>query len=52
MLGYFDNLSSGDAFRRICILDALIFNPDRHYGDFGILFDTGTEEIQHSEITA
>lgn len=24
----------------MCILDSLIFNPDRHYGNFGILFDT------------
>jgi hypothetical protein len=22
----------------MCVLDALIFNPDRHYGNFGILF--------------
>ena len=40
LLRYFDALGSGDQFRRMCILDALIFNPDRHFGNFGILFDT------------
>ena len=25
-----------------CVMDALIFNPDRHYGNFGIMFDTDT----------
>lgn len=28
----------------MCILDALIFNPDRHYGNFGVMFDTDTME--------
>ena len=40
LLQYFNTLGSGDQFRRMCILDALIFNSDRHYGNFGILFDT------------
>ena len=26
------------------VLDALTFNPDRHYGNFGVLFDTETME--------
>lgn len=38
----FNELISEDAFRRMCVLDELIFNPDRHYGNFGVLFDTGT----------
>ena len=42
MLNYFAELGSDDNFRRMCILDALILNPDRHYGNFGILFDTET----------
>lgn len=42
ILDYFEKLGSGDYFRRMCILVALIFNPDRHYGNFGILFDTET----------
>lgn len=44
LLAYFEKLGSGDAFRRMCILDALIFNPDRHYGNFGVMFDTDTME--------
>ena len=42
LLDYFEKLDSGEDFRRMCILDSLIFNPDRHYGNFGILFDTET----------
>ena len=42
LLDYFEKLGSGEDFRRMCILDSLIFNPDRHYGNFGILFDTET----------
>lgn len=42
ILDCFDKLGSGDDFRRMCVLGALIFNPDRHYGNFGILFDTET----------
>lgn len=26
-------------------LDALILNPDRHYGNFGVLFDTDTMQV-------
>ena len=40
LLQYFDALGSGEQFRRMCVLDALILNTDRHYGNFGILFDT------------
>ena len=39
LLEYFEKLGSGDAFRRMCVLDALILDPDRHYGNFGVLFD-------------
>ena len=44
LLEYFEQLGSGDDFRRMCILDSLIFNPDRHYGNFGVMFDTETME--------
>ena len=44
MLDYFEKLGSDDAFRRMRILDALIFNPNRHYGNFGVLFNTDTME--------
>ena len=29
----------------MCVLDAVILNPDRHYGNFGVLFDTATMEL-------
>jgi len=46
LLNYFESIGGGDAFRRMCVLDAVIFNPDRHYGNFGVLFDTRTMEIK------
>jgi len=46
LLAYFESIGSGDAFRRMCILDAIILNTDRHYGNFGVLFDTDTLEVR------
>lgn len=46
LLAYFSGIGSEDAFRRMCVLDALILNTDRHYGNFGVLFDTDTLEIR------
>lgn len=46
LLSFFSGIGSGDAFRRMCILDAIILNPDRHYGNFGVLFDTDTLELR------
>lgn len=46
LLSYFTGIGSGDAFRRMCVLDAIILNPDRHYGNFGVLFDTATMQIK------
>lgn len=45
LLEYFESIKSGDKFRRMCVLDALTFNPDRHYGNFGATFDNDTMEI-------
>lgn len=45
-LRYFESIGSGDAFRRMCILDTLILNIDRHIGNFGVLYDTETLQIQ------
>ena len=45
LLRYFTAIGGGDAFRRMCVLDAVILNPDRHYGNFGVLFDTATMEV-------
>lgn len=46
LLAFFEGIGSGDAFRRMCVLDAVILNTDRHYGNFGVLFNTDTLEIQ------
>ena len=45
LLAYFESIGSGDDFRRMCVLDAIILNPDRHYGNFGVLFDNDTMQI-------
>lgn len=36
LLSYFASIGSEDAFRRMCVLDTLIFNADRHNGNFGV----------------
>ena len=46
LLDYFASIGSEDAFRRMMVLDAVILNIDRHLGNFGVLFDTDTMEIQ------
>ncbi len=45
LLDYCRSLGCDDDFRRMCILDALTLNPDRHYGNFGFLFDNKTMAI-------
>ncbi|MPM32173.1 hypothetical protein SDC9_78732 [bioreactor metagenome] len=45
LLSYFESIGGGDAFRRMCVLDAVILNPDRHYGNFGVLFENDTMKI-------
>ena len=45
LLDCFQHLGYGDAFRRMCVLDALIFNIDRHTGNFGALYDNDTLEL-------
>lgn len=45
MLRYFESIGSGDAFRRMCVLDALILNTDRHLGNFGVLVHNQTQEV-------
>ncbi|MBQ8935369.1 MAG: HipA protein [Oscillospiraceae bacterium] len=45
MLRYFESIGSGEAFRRMCILDALILNTDRHLGNFGVLVNNDTMEV-------
>ena len=45
MLNYFTAIGSGDNFRRMCVLDALILNTDRHLGNFGALIDNDTMSV-------
>ena len=45
-LRFFESIGSGDAFRRMCILDALILNIDRHSGNFGVLYSNDTLQVQ------
>lgn len=45
-LHYFESIGSGDAFRRMCILDALILNTDRHSGNFGVLYQNDAIQVQ------
>lgn len=45
MLRLFADIGAEDSFRRMCVLDAIILNPDRHYGNFGELFNTSTMEL-------
>ena len=40
-----ESLGCEDTFRRMCVLDALTLNPDRHYGNFGFLFDNETMKL-------
>lgn len=46
LLEYFRSIGSEDAFRRMCIFDAVILNIDRHLGNFGVMFDNETMEIK------
>ena len=45
LLDYCQVLGSDSDFRRMCVLDAITLNPDRHYGNFGFLFDNQTMAI-------
>ena len=45
LLDFCQALGRDSDFRRMCVLDAITLNPDRHYGNFGFLFDNRTMEI-------
>ena len=48
VVGYYDNLGEkyADAVRDMLVFDALIYNEDRHFGNFGLLRDNHTGEIK------
>ena len=45
LLAYYEEVGNGDTFRRMCVLDSLILNVDRHLGNFGMLIDNDTQQI-------
>lgn len=46
-LDYYDSLGTefGEQLRSMLVFDALIYNEDRHFGNFGVLRDNRTGEI-------
>lgn len=40
IIKFYDELGCGEQFRQMVVFDALTLNPDRHLGNFGVLFDT------------
>ena len=47
VINYYDDLGKeySDAIRDMLVFDALIYNEDRHFGNFGLLRDSRTGEI-------
>ncbi len=45
LLSYYENIGSGDAFRRMLVFDALTINTDRHLGNFGVIVNNDTQKI-------
>jgi hypothetical protein len=47
VIKYYDNLGGkfADAVRDMLVFDALVYNEDRHFGNFGLLRDNRTGEI-------
>ena len=48
LLAFYAGLGAEDALRRMFVLDALILNTDRHLGNFGLLFDNQTMDLQEA----
>lgn len=45
LLEWFSRAGCEDDFRRLCILDALLLNTDRHPGNMGLLVRNATQEV-------
>lgn len=45
LIAFFKELGMEEDFRRMIVLDAIIFNVDRHFGNFGFIVDNETFEI-------
>ncbi|MBO4396656.1 MAG: hypothetical protein J5819_09975 [Eubacterium sp.] len=46
LLDVFDSYGFADDFRHMLVLDSVILNEDRHYGNFGFIVDNDTFEIK------
>ena len=44
ILTYFEDIGYGDEFRRMIVFDSVVFNTDRHMGNYGIIIDNDTLE--------
>lgn len=44
-ISYFHDIGSEDDFRRMLVFDGIVFNTDRHAGNYGVVFDNDTLEI-------
>lgn len=44
LLHFFDSLECLEEFQRMLVMDAIIFNVDRHLGNIGILVDNDTQK--------
>ncbi|MCR5206292.1 MAG: hypothetical protein K6E47_14785 [Lachnospiraceae bacterium] len=45
-LSLYSKIGSEEAYREMIVLDAVIFNEDRHRGNYGVIFDTETMQIK------
>ena len=46
VLDFMEHLGFGDDFKDMIVLDAVILNPDRHFGNFGFIVDNNTFQIK------
>lgn len=44
-LKFFEQIGAEDEFRRMIVSDCLLFNVDRHAGNYGVLIDNDTQQI-------
>lgn len=45
MLSFYEQIGSGDLFRRMLVFDALTANTDRHKGNHRVIFNTDTLKL-------
>ena len=45
ILEFYERIGSEESFRRMLVLDGIIFNVDRHAGNYGVLVNNDTQEI-------